>query len=195
MSRQTPMEEASDEYLERLLELKEDRCRRLQQLISLKEARLAQLRSSSQSAASSMEERTEATPEPPRLQRNSSSLVPMIETARNSAPLGKLQPGGRRDYAPTTLVSTKATPTRSYRAALQRTGLPKEVVRLWHSGHISADLAMREILDAVCRCSPSSASPEVHALRSTTPRRHSIRRHGPSKGLSRTCAPSSPRCS
>ena len=36
--------EEADDYLEKLLELKEDRCRRLQDLIALKEARLAQLR-------------------------------------------------------------------------------------------------------------------------------------------------------
>ena len=166
-----------DEYLEKLLELKEDRCRRLQALISLKEARLAQLRGSpapSPLAEEAVqkepsEEGFAGAPAPAPLLSKNSSIVLVSETARNSAPLGKLQPGGRRDYVPMTLLSTVAAgPTRGCRTALQRSGLPRDVVRLWHGGQISADLAMRGLLDAVCRCSPSSAAAEERELYTMT---------------------------
>lgn len=159
-----------DVYLEKLLELKEDRCRRLQALIALKEARLAQLRGFSGVGPQVDEVAPEASvPTPPALRRDSSSLVVLGETARNSAPLGKLQPGGRREYLPITLVSSSsAPPRRQCRSALQRSGLPHDVVSLWHSGQLSADLAMREIMDAVCRCSPSSAAPEERELHTMT---------------------------
>ncbi|KAL1507881.1 hypothetical protein AB1Y20_007488 [Prymnesium parvum] len=155
---------ADPNYLEKLLELKEDRCRRLQALIDLKEARLKSLRSPAPAAPPPAGE------SPPFLQRQSSSLVAVDPVGRNSAPLGKLQPLGRRDYLPTSLSfgAMGEPPVLRGRAPLQRTGLPREPVRRWHAGQLSADLTMREILDAVCRCSSSSASGEERELYTMT---------------------------
>ena len=163
--------EEADDYLEKLLELKEDRCRRLQDLIALKEARLAQLRGAAASPtpeAPPTPPPPSPPPPPPAVRRNSFSMVPVNETTRNSAPLGKLQPGGRREYLPMTLSPAPSVTSRRGRAALQPSGLPREVVRRWQSGAISPDLAMREILDAVCRCSSSSAAPEERELSTMT---------------------------
>ena len=112
--------EGTPEYMEKLLELKEDRCRRLQALISMKEARLAALRAGSERASSPLgsplqlpakgadveEVAAPATP-PPAMRRMSSDLVTVETPGRNCAPLGRLQQGGRKDYIS---ASTRAVP-------------------------------------------------------------------------------------
>eukprot|EP00966_Prymnesium_polylepis_P091099 2108877-Prymnesium_polylepis.1 len=66
------------DYLEKLLSLKEDRCRRLQALITLKEARLKQLRSpqpATPPAGASPRNSSGDMAAPPPMRRDSSELV------------------------------------------------------------------------------------------------------------------------
>ena len=182
------------ETMELLLQLKELRCARLEALISLKEARLkeaklreARLRSLTPSPSHSPsppldaatggagEETREAPSPPPVLRRKSSSLVNVETPGPNANPLGKLQPLGRREYRPsasarfTARSPFPASGTKQPRAGLLLSGLPADLVQRWHAGSLSGDLALREILDAVCRArSGTDASPQERELSAMT---------------------------
>ena len=92
----------------------------------------------------------------------------------NTAPLGCLQPNGRREYLPSASTRFGArsyleSATDSSRRGLIASGLPASLVARWHAGSISGELALREILDAVCRArSGRDASSEERELSSMT---------------------------
>ena len=163
-----------------------------QALISLKEARLeeAKLREARlldptpPSASGDAEPDREgvggshsagaAQPTPSVLRRRSSSLVNIEVPGPNTAPLGCLQPNGRREYLPSASTRFGArsyleSATDSSRRGLIASGLPASLVARWHAGSISGELALREILDAVCRArSGRDASSEERELSSMT---------------------------
>ncbi|KOO34048.1 hypothetical protein Ctob_012522 [Chrysochromulina tobinii] len=181
------MEDATDEETYNLLlQLKELRCARLQAMIALKEARLeeaklreARLRSPSspsrhdEADASAGDAADEHPTEPPMLRRMSSSLVNVEVAGQNTRPLGRLQPEGRTHYrpAPSTRFGARShfPGADRLRGGLLPSGIPTSLVQRWHAGSISGDLALREILDAVCRVrSGRDASPEERELAAMT---------------------------
>ena len=196
--------------LELLLQLKELRCARLQALINLKEARLKEAKareatlkspttsptnqakqsSPSFSGGSPSSATAGSPPPPPPLRRMSTSIVNVEAAELNTAPLGKLQPLGRKEYRPSaatrfgsqttfansaSAVAAAAAAMASLsnpdapRGALLPAGVPSKVVERWHAGAISGDLALREVLDAVCRArSGKEATPEERELSAMT---------------------------
>jgi hypothetical protein len=95
----------------------------------------------------------------------SSSLVNVEVAGQNTRPLGRLQPEGRTHYrpAPSTRFGARShfPGADRLRGGLLPSGIPTSLVQRWHAGSISGDLALREILDAVCRVrSGRDASPE-----------------------------------
>ena len=126
-------------------------------------------------------------PPPPPLRRMSSSLVNVEVAEMNTAPLGKLQPLGRKEYRPCAVsrysarssfaaVSSAAAAAAasvcdpsSPRGSLLPSGVPTKLVERWHAGALSGDLALREVLDAVCRArSGKDATPEERELEAMT---------------------------
>ena len=153
-----------------------------QALISLKEARIeeAKLREARAREGSPVSPATAdlsphgaARPSPP-LRRQSSSMVNVETAGPNTNPLGKLQPEGRREYRPA--ASTRFGARSQFRSGANRSrcgllpsGLPTPLVERWHAGSLSGELALREILDAVCRArSGRDATPEERELSSMT---------------------------
>jgi hypothetical protein len=166
-----------------LLKLKELRCARLHALIDLKEARLreARLREARLKSLAPATETAVAVdapadalpaPSPVPLRRKSSSLVNVEVPGPNANPLGKLQPLGRKEYRPaaTTRFGARSHfPAAGARHGLLPSGLPTALVQRWHAGAVSGDLALREVLDAVCRArSGRDASPEERELSTMT---------------------------
>lgn len=108
---------------------------------------------------------------PPLAPRRSFSLIKVAVVPPNTAPLGKLQPSGRRVYR--ACASGRFGPRSHFvkdaaRGGLFCSGLPTELVERWHAGCISGDLALREVLDAVCRATKTSAAPEEREFCSMT---------------------------
>ena len=104
------------------------------------------------------------------LRRMSSSLVNVEVAGQNTRPLGRLQPEGRTHYrpAPSTRFGARShfPGADRLRGGLLPSGIPTALVQRWHAGSISGDLALREILDAVCRVrSGRDASPEERRRR------------------------------
>jgi len=129
----------------------------------------------------------------PLMVRRSSSLVTVEAREPNRHPLGQLQLGGRREYD--SLRSSCVGGSFSYqsqaarrstgggpravaalglgagaglpaaRGSLAASALPPSVVRAWQAGELSADLALRELLDAVCRAAASGESRQVMSSR------------------------------
>ena len=156
-------------------------------MIALKEARLeeaklreARLRSPSspsrhdEADASAGDAADEHPTEPLMLRRRMSSSLVNVEVAgQNTRPLGKLQPEGRTHYrpAPSTRFGARShfPGADRLRGGLLPSGIPTSLVQRWHAGSISGDLALREILDAVCRVrSGRDASPEERELAAMT---------------------------
>lgn len=125
------------------------------------------------SAASSAPAEDKPTP-PPVLRRESSSLANVEVAGQNTRPLGSLQPSGRKQYRPaasTRFGARSHFPSGADRrgSGLLPSGLPTSLVQRWHAGSMSGDLALREILDTVCRTrSGRDATPEERELASMT---------------------------
>ena len=117
--------------------------------------------------------------------RRSSSLVTVEASEPNRKPLGQLQVGGRKEYDSSRSSCARGTfsehqPSRrrssfglgvtiaggaqTARGTLTPSALPAAVVASWQVGELSPDLALREMLDAVCRQAASGDNREMAAI-------------------------------
>jgi hypothetical protein len=108
------------------------------------------------------------------LVRRSSSLVKVEAREPNRKPLGQLQLGGRREYDGARSScgggALSESPRRASRGGsesrvpLTPSALPAAVVAAWQAGGLSPDLALRQMLDRVCRLAASGEHRELSAI-------------------------------